>query len=112
EGARQAARAPRRRGGRDLGTVTRGMAGAPTGAAGDVLTHRGVLAACLFALAIALLAAPARGATHHRIAPDPDWVELQPVRGDAGTAAVADDVRFLLVDDQVNLLGAEPVWHR
>ncbi|MEN1939489.1 DUF3857 domain-containing transglutaminase family protein [Luteimonas sp. MJ174] len=77
-----------------------------------MLIHRGTLVACLVALAVALCAAPAQGATQPGVAPDPGWIELQPVRGDAGTAAVADDVRFLLVDDQVNLLGAEPVWHR
>lgn len=77
-------------------------------------TYRGFLAACLFALAGLLAAVPAQaqGAARHRFAPDPDWVQLQPVRGDPGTAAVAGDVRFLLVDDQVSLLGREPVWHR
>ncbi|MEN1957930.1 DUF3857 domain-containing protein [Luteimonas changyuni] len=77
-----------------------------------MLIHRGTLVACLVALAVALFAGPAQGTTQPAIAPDPAWIELQPVRGDAGTAAVADDVRFLLVDDQVNLLGAKPVWHR
>lgn len=79
------------------------------------MKHRGILAACLFALAGLLAAAPALAqgaAPQHRFAPDPGWVELQPVRGEPGTAPVADDVRFLLVDDQVSLLGAEPVWHR
>lgn len=80
-----------------------------------MMKPRGILAACLFALAGLLDAAPALAqgaAQQHRFAPDPDWVELQSVRGEPGTEPVADDVRFLLVDDQVSLLGAEPVWHR
>src|SRR5690606_33973360 len=77
-----------------------------------VLIHRGTLVACLVALAVALFAGPAQGTTQPASAPDPAWIELQRRRGDAGTAAVADDVRFLLVDDQGNLLGGRPVWHR
>lgn len=78
------------------------------------MKHRGILAGCLFALAGLLAAAQAlaQSVAQYRFAPDPGWVELQAVRGEPGTAPLADDVRFLLVDDQVSLLGAEPVWHR
>ncbi|WP_132999511.1 DUF3857 domain-containing protein [Luteimonas arsenica] len=77
-----------------------------------MLRHPGVVVACLFALAIVLFPASGQGAERHRVAPDPDWIEMLPVRGGEGSAQVADGARFLLVDDQVNLLGAEPVWHR
>jgi transglutaminase-like putative cysteine protease len=76
-----------------------------------VLRRSGVVFACLLALLVAAFPAPGSAATQHRFAPDPDWVELLPVRGDAETTA-SDGARYLLVDDQVSLLGAEPVWHR
>lgn len=76
-----------------------------------MLRRPGVVLASLFALLVTLFPMPGEGADRHRIAPDPDWVEMLPVRGD-GPAQVGDGSRFLLVDDQVNLLGAKPVWHR
>lgn len=88
------------------------MAGASPGAPGAVLKSRGVVFACWFLFALAVSGASAQAQARYRIAPDPGWVQLLPVRGDAEATPPSDGARFLLVDDQVNLLGPEPVWHR
>ncbi|NLA68049.1 MAG: DUF3857 and transglutaminase domain-containing protein, partial [Gammaproteobacteria bacterium] len=72
----------------------------------------GAALACMALAAAALAPAPARAAAQVVLAPDPAWVELLPVRGEAESTPAEDGTRYLLVDDQVSLLGAEPAWHR
>jgi transglutaminase-like putative cysteine protease len=88
------------------------VAGEPAAVHGAVLKRSGFFAACLLAIVAALLPAASRAAERHRIAPDPGWVEVLPLPADTTGLPAPEGARYLLVDDQVNLLGTEPVWHR
>lgn len=90
------------------------MAGEPDAVPSVVLKRTWFATACLLgiAAAAALLSGGAWAAGQYRIAPDPAWVEASPPVGDAAPQPAVDGSRFLLVDDQVNLLGRQPVWHR
>lgn len=64
------------------------------------------------AVVLAAMLLPAVASAGYTLAPEPTWVRVDQAPDPGSVPPGADDTRYLLVVDQVNLTGRRPAWYR
>src|SRR5690606_13767878 len=64
------------------------------------------------AVVVAAMLLPAVASAGYILAPEPTWIRVDQAPDPGSVPPGADDTRYLLVVDQVDLTGPRPAWHR